>query len=314
MVVWSQKVISDFKFKIMYRIIQKRNWLFAFSILVMVPGIVALFAWGLKLGIDFTGGSLIDLKFTKGRPETAQIQELVKQSGVGEAQLQTKGESGMALRLRHLTNEEHQKLIDDLKAKFAVEEESYETVGPTIGKELRDKSITLTVLVLVFIVAYIAWSFRKVSRGPVKSWAYGLAAVIALIHDLVVVVGIFAILGHYFNIELDSLFVTAVLTVLGFSVHDTIVVFDRIRERIGISSTKSFEDLVNESLNQTLVRSLNTSLTTLLVLFALYLFGGESIKNFILALLIGITSGTYSSIFVAAALLVVWHDWKKKVA
>jgi len=135
-----------------------------------------------------------------------------------------------------------------------------------------------------------------------------------LIHDLFVVVGIFAILGHYFDIELDSLFVTALLTVLGFSVHDTIVVFDRIRERIGLSSSKSFEDLVNESLNQTLVRSLNTSLTTLLVLFALYLFGGESIKNFTLALLIGITSGTYSSIFVAAALLVVWYNWKQKKA
>ena len=297
----------------MYNIIQKRNWLFALSILVMIPGLIALSVWGLKLGIDFTGGSLVDLEFTQGRPETAQIQEVIKQSGVGEVQLQTKGEKEMVLRLRHLANEEHQKLISALQTKFNnVEERSYETIGPTIGKELRDKSITLTALVLIFIIVYIAWSFRKVSRGPVKSWAYGLAAVIALIHDLIVVVGIFAILGHYFNIELDSLFVTAVLTVLGFSVHDTIVVFDRIRERIGLSSAKSFEDLVNESLNQTLVRSLNTSLTTLLVLFALYLFGGESIKNFILALLIGITSGTYSSIFVAAALLVVWHDWKKK--
>ena len=299
----------------MYQIIQKRNWLFALSILVLVPGIIAFATWGLKLGIDFTGGSLIDLAFTSGRPEIALIQQVITKTGVGEAQLQTKGDQEIVVRLPHLTNDQHQKVIGDLRAKFTgLEERSYETIGPTIGKELRDTSVTLTILVLVFIVAYVAWSFRRVSRGPVKSWAYGLAAVIALIHDLFVVVGIFAILGHYFNIELDSLFVTALLTVLGFSVHDTIVVFDRIRERLGLSAGKSFEDLVNESLNQTLVRSLNTSLTTLLVLLALYLFGGESIKNFTLALLIGITSGTYSSIFVASALLVVWHDWKRKSA
>ncbi len=296
----------------MYNIIQKRNWLFALSILVLVPGLIAFSMWGLKLGIDFTGGSLVDLEFTAGRPEIAKVEEVVQKSAVGEAQLQTKGEKGMVVRLPHLTSDQHQKLISALRAKFVgVEESSYETIGPTIGKELRDTAVTLTIVVLIFIVAYIAWSFRKVSRGPVKSWAYGLSAVIALVHDLFVVLGIFAILGHYFNIELDSLFVTALLTVLGFSVHDTIVVFDRIRERIGLSATKSFEDLVNESLNQTLVRSLNTSLTTLMVLLALYLFGGESIKNFTLALLIGITSGTYSSIFVAAALLVVWYDWKK---
>lgn len=297
----------------MFNIIQKRNWLFGLSVVILIPGIVALFAWGLKLGIDFTGGTLMDLEFTKERPEVVLVQEVIQKSiNIKDAQLQTKSDKQIVVRMPHLTSDQHVKLVGDLQTKFAgLEERSYETIGPTIGKELRDKALTLVVLVLVFIVVYIWWSFRKVSRGPVKSWAYGLAAVIALVHDLFVVVGIFAILGHYFNIEIDSLFVTAMLTVLGFSVHDTIVVFDRIRERINISATKSFEDLVNESLNQTLVRSLNTSLTTLLVLLALYLFGGESIKNFVLALLIGITSGTYSSIFVASALLVVWHDWKK---
>ena len=169
-------------------------------------------------------------------------------------------------------------------------------------------------LVLVDIILYISWAFRRVNIGPVPAWVYGMSAIIALVHDVFIVVGIFAILGHWFGIEIDSLFVTAMLTVLGFSVHDTIVVFDRVRERLIQGREQTFEDTVNVSLNQTLVRSLNTSTTTLLVLCALFLFGGVTIKNFSLALLIGIASGTYSSIFVASPLLVVYNSWRRRRA
>ncbi len=297
----------------MYRIIQKRNWLFGLSLAVMVPGIIAWVMFGLKLGLDFTGGSRLTVAFAEARPESVKVAELVTSVGVGTATAQTAGDKEIIIRLPNLTNDQRQQVLTSVQGAYpGATETAFESVGPTLGKELFKRAVIAIGLVLLAIVFYISWAFRKVRIGPVPSWVYGVSAIVALFHDLLVVIGIFALLGHYAHVEIDALFVTALLTVLGFSVHDTIVVFDRVRERLRVGHEMSYEETVNVSLNQTLVRSLNTSLTTLLVLTALYLFGGESIRNFTLALLIGIASGTYSSIFVASPLLVVYERWRAR--
>lgn len=291
----------------MYRIVQKRNYLFALSVLLLVPGIVAYAIWGLRLGIDFTGGT--DVTISAPSAPTIETVQRALSPYLGQGSIQFGDRPSVFIaRLPYLTND--QRL--GLQAKLTTEVqgatiESFETVGPTIGRELQRRAVVAVTLVLLAIIIYVTWAFRKVSSGPVPSWMYGLAALIALVHDVFMVIGVFAVLGHIYGIEVNALFVTALLTVLGFSVHDTIVVFDRIRERLRTSMAHSFEDLVNESLNQTLIRSINTSLTTVIVLTALLLFGGASIRHFVLALTIGIVSGTYSSIFVAAPLLVVYE-------
>jgi preprotein translocase subunit SecF len=204
---------------------------------------------------------------------------------------------------------EHDKILAQLKSKFGdITEDQYTSIGPIIGKELRKNAIWQLALVSLGIVFYIAYAFRKVSK-PVSSWRFGWAAIIALLHDLFIVVGTFSLLGHFFGIEVDSLFITALLTVLGFSVHDTIVVFDRIRENLRLRAGTSLPQIINSSINQTLVRSLNTSLTVIFVLAALLLFGGVTIRYFVLALLVGIIAGTYSSIYIASPVLIVWHNW-----
>jgi len=232
---------------------------------------------------------------------------------LGTIKAQPLGDNEMTIRLKNIDNDKYQSVLAFLDEKFgSVEEKSFESIGPTIGQELRDKAIVAVILVLIFIIIYISFAFRKISGGVVKSWVYGLGALVALFHDILIVVGIFAILGKFWQIEIDILFITALLTVLGFSVHDTIVVYDRVRERLKTNYNQTFEETVNESVNQTLIRSINTSLTTLLVLLALYLFGGESIKLFILALMVGIIAGTYSSIFIASPFLVTWQKIRKR--
>ena len=191
-----------------------------------------------------------------------------------------------------------------------VEELHFETIGPSIGKELKRRATYAIVIALLVIIAYIAWSFRRVSK-PVASWKYGVAAIVALFHDVILVVGVFALLGRYAGIEIDTAFIAALLTVLGYSVNDTIVVLDRVRENLP-RSNEDFLGTVNASINQTLARSINTTLTTVLALIALLLFGGETIRYFILALTIGIASGAYSSIFIAAPILVIWEKWQRR--
>lgn len=297
----------------MYRIVQKRNIFFTLSLIFVIPGLVAWAVWGLRLGIDFTGGTLLRGSFGTSVPTTAEIESIVRDIGIGKIHVQTSENNGVILRMEHITNEQHDSILTALQKKDAsFTEASFETIGPTIGAELKRKAIVATILVLALIVVYVTWAFRKVSAGPVPSWVYGASAIVALIHDVGIVIGVFAILGHFGGVEVDALFVTALLTVLGFSVHDTIVVYDRIRERVLHSIGKNFDEVVNESLNQTMVRSINTSLTAIFILIALVLFGGGSIQHFILALLIGIAAGTYSSIFVAASLLVVWNNWKQR--
>lgn len=287
---------------------------FAVSLLIMIPGIVALFLWGLHLSIDFTGGSRIEFQMSnvKSQISNNEIEKIIEKQGVDVVSIQKSGNDTVIIRTKPIDQKRHQEVLRVLQKQDAsVKEISFETVGPTIGGETTANAFKSVLIACLLIVLYLAWSFRSVPK-PASSWRFGMCTVAALLHDVVVVIGIFAILGHFFGVEIDSLFITAVLTVIGFSVHDTIVVFDRIRENLRKMGNVSFSEIVNESIVQTLNRSLNTSLTTLLVLFALFLFGGESIKWFVVALLIGIISGTYSSIFNAAPLLVVWEEWSRR--
>lgn len=291
----------------MYRIIQHRRWYYALSILILVPGLIGLGLWGLRLGIDFSGGTAIEYANVASPEALNTLAEQIR-TVVPEATLVAGEGASVTVRTPTLRTEQREQIRAVVADRLpTIQETSFETIGPTVGQELRQRAVTSIILVLLGILLYISWAFRRASTGPVRSWVLGAATLIALVHDIVIVLGIFAILGHYARVEIDSLFVTALLTVLGFSVHDTIVVFDRVRERLLTSSADSFENTVNESVNQTLGRSLATSLTTLFVLVALWLFGGEAIRHFALALLIGIAAGTYSSIFVASPLLVTWE-------
>ena len=291
-------------------IVKYKNLFFAFSLIIIIPGIFALFMWGLKVGIDFAGGTLWEVKVAAS-VDSGKIHEFLSNEGGEISQVAQTAQDTYLVRLK-TTNEE---TLNGLRTKV---DETYgpsedirlETVGPTISKELAQKAIIAVLLAIAGIVVYLTWSFRQVPK-PASSLAFGVCTVIALLHDVLVLVGVFAILGHFFAIEVDVLFITAVLTVIGFSVHDTIVVFDRIRENLKKYDDYPFENVVNHSILQTFSRSLNTSLTAVFVLLALFLFGGETIKTFVLALLIGIISGTYSSIFNAAPILVIWENRKK---
>jgi len=267
---------------------------FGISLLVLIPGTVSLIKNGLKLSIDFTGGTLLEVQ-TSAPNAFETIKKLKEVSSVQKSEDNT-----YLLRMHEINNDQKNKLIEEMSKELRdLKEKRFETVGPVIGKELTQKAVVAVIVASIAIIFYIAWSF--------KDWKFGMSAVLALIHDALVVLGVFSLLGVKWGVEIDVLFVTAVLTVIGFSVHDTIVVFDRIRENLPKMPKVSFSEVTDFSLTETLVRSLNTSITVLLTLLALLLFGGETIRWFIVALLVGIFSGTYSSIFNAAPLLVLWE-------
>lgn len=319
----------------MYRIIQKRNIWLSISIILMAISVAAISVWGLKFGIDFTGGALMEVKYQADRPAVSEVQTALQNLNLGSLIVQTVDEDGMILRFQDSSEEKHQAVKEALAALSKdseqkpqeleidgpegveiklndttnFEELSYDSVGPTVGAELKKKSVNAILLVLIAIVLFVAYAFRRVSK-PVESWKYGVAAVIALFHDVVISLGAFAFLGKFWGIEMDSSSVAAILTVLGYSVNDTIVVFDRLRENLP-RSNDDFETTVNTSLNQTMVRSIYTSMTVILVLLAIVFFGGESIKGFAAVLAIGIFAGTYSSIFVASPILVIWEKLRK---
>ena len=291
-------MINFMKYKVVYFII---------SILIILPGLYFLFTDGIKFGIDFTGGALLEYRFEKSVPLDVLKGEITNQ-GVEVGQITEIGSNTYVIRTKPLDQNKISKLKEGLDKKFGkIEVRREEFVGPVVGSELRQKAIYAVFLSSLFIVLYITFSFRKVPK-PASSLRFGICAVVALVHDVLLVLGVFAILGKFLEVEIDTLFVTAMLTIIGFSVHDTIVVFDRIRENLIKNVDKKFTDVANLSIVQTLARSLNTSLTVVFVLTALLLFGGETIRWFVVALLVGIVSGTYSSIFNATALLVWWEE------
>jgi len=293
-------------------IIGRRRIWYLISLILIIPGIVALIFWKIPTGIDFTGGTLIDVSFNNTTTKDT-VTSALSDADFKNISVQQSATNEFVIRAGVLDQTGQQNLQDTLKKIGDYKQNRFETVGPTVSSDLKKKAIIAVILASLAIIIYIAIAFRKVPK-PASSWRFGLCAVIALIHDLAFVIGGFAILGHFFGYEVDSLFITALLTIMGFSVHDTIVVFDRIRENLRKSPSTGFEENVNNSILQTLNRSLNTSFTVLIVLLTLFLLGGTSLKHFMLALILGIAIGTYSSIFNASPLLVSWQAWSMRRA
>lgn len=295
----------------MLPIIKNRKIWFIFSSLILTVSIISIALFRFNLGIDFTGGTLLEVEFKNSEVDSNKIKEILEPLDLGDISVQTGEGQNFLIRTKHIDEIKHQEILNIFREQITMEEgleleeKRFETIGPTIGEELKKKAVMAIALVLVAVILYIAWVFRKVS-GKIPSWKFGISAIIALVHDIIIVLGIFSILGRYLDIEINSMFVIALLTVLGYSVNDSIVVFDRIRYNI-LKGSYEFEETVEKSVNQTLVRSINTSVTTLLVLLVLYLFGGATIQWFVMALIIGVIAGTYSSIFVASPILVAWE-------
>ena len=294
----------------MYNIIGNKYIFLGISGLLIIAAVVAIATFGYKEGIDFLGGTSWQIKFAKQTSGDAVQEALTKEFKLTEiAALPEPTTHSIILRLPELTEGLHQQYRQVLEKNFgSLEELNYETIGPAIGSELRRKAIYAFLGVIIGISLYIAFAFRKVSR-PVSSWNYGFITLLTLFHDAIIPLGLFAYLGHYYGAEVNTNFIVAILVVMGFSVHDTIVVFDRIRENIRIEKSSSFDfaPLVNKSVNETMIRSINTSLTLVLVLLALLIFGSANLMYFVLTILLGVVVGTYSSIFVASPLLVLWN-------
>ncbi len=278
--------------------------------ILMVASIASLVVLGVEFGIEFTGGSNMEVDFTQNRPSNEQITKSLESFNLGDIVVQPTGDNGAILQFKGIDEATHQNVLLELGKLSPIQEKSFQFIGPSVGQELKNKTVIAILLSLLAITLYIAFAFRKVSR-PVASWKYGITSLIALVHDILIPLGVFSLLGYFYNVEITIPIVAALLTILGFSVHDTIVIFDRIRENLLRRGTELFNETVDISLNQTLGRSISTTLTTLFVMISIFFFGGETLKWFSLALIIGITSGVYSSIFIAGPLLVTWQKWSE---
>lgn len=289
-------------------IIKQRKIFYIVSSILVGFSLGFLVIFGIKFGIDFTGGSLVEVAFLEERPSSQEIRDVLSEVEFMEGvSIRQSGEASVVLRSKEITNIQKDQLLETLQDQFTVEEERFSTIGPSLGSELKTKSIFAVLVALGLIVLFIAYAFRHVSK-PVSSGKYGTITIVAFLHDLILPLGVFSLLGYFFGVEVDSLFVTALLVILGYSINDTIVVFDRIRENLlplnDDAKKKRFEEIVGRSIEETYVRSINTSLTTILALVALYVFGGSTTQAFALALIVGVIAGTYSSIFLASSLLV----------
>lgn len=298
----------------MINIIGRKKIFLSISALVIIAAVAAIAVFGFRQGIDFAGGTLWQFSIAKDAPSIGALQDFFQSNLNGaEAFITYDASSGSFIaRLPAISEPDHQKLANLLKTSYtSFAEAGFQSIGPSVGGELRKNSLIAMVLVIIGISLYVAFAFRKVFQ-PVSSWAYGFITLLTLFHDVIIPAGLLALLGHYAKIEIDSNFMVALLVVMGFSVHDTIVVFDRIRENLLLDRGKTaFPELVNRSVNQTMARSVNTSLTLILVLLALFFAGPASLHYFVLTLLVGVTTGIYSSIFVASPLLVLWQGRKK---
>ena len=283
------------------------------SALFVALSIASISIFGLKPGIDFKGGSSLELNYPVTRPTILEVKGALLNAGFGDASVQPVGEKGFIVKSRSLSEEERATVVTlaGFGGSVEVEQKSFTTIGPSVGSELKKKAIASIILVFIAIILFVAYAFRRVSR-PVSSWKYGLVVITALIHDIIIPSGIFAALGYIYGLEIDILFVVALLTTLGISISDTIVVFDRIRENLTAKQNKPFEQLVGESLSQTFARSINTSIVVLLMVLSLVFFGPKSTQLFSIILAIGMFFGIYSSIFLASPLLVIVEKMQKK--
>lgn len=290
-------------------IIKYKKIFVTISAVLVSLSIVSIIFFGLNFGIDFKGGSLLEVEYTNSRPEQSIVEEGIKSLSVGEILIQPMGDNGYSIKTRDITEGERASIMGVLGSDAT--EKSFTSIGPSVGAELVRKSIISFILVALGIIFWIAFSFRKVSK-PVSSWKYGFIAIGALIHDITISAGVFAFLGFLTGAEVDTLFVVAILTILGLSVSDTIVVFDRIRENIRIGHFKTFEETVGRSISQVYTRSIATSSTVIIALLALVFFGSASTRVFAIMLTAGMFFGTYSSIFLASPLLVFVEGWQTK--
>lgn len=309
------------------KVVKNRKIWLSISAVLMSVSLVFIFLWGFNFGIDFTGGSLLEVKFKGEAPSVLEVRESLSEIELDSLTVQSTEGNTFVLKFKNIDSESHYSALEALNVLALetnnpdgeydfvsylendfFEEVQFNSVGPSIGQELKSKSFNTMAIVLILIILYVALVFRKVSR-PVSSWNYGISAIIALFHDVLIVLGVFAFLGKFYGVEINTPFIAAILTVLGYSVNDSIIVFDRIRESLP-KSNDNFVNTIDRSIKQVLVRSLNTSFTTLLVLLSILFFGGETIKDFVLALSIGIFVGTYSSIFIASPLLTLFDRRK----
>ena len=300
----------------MLNVISNRKVFLSLSGLLVVVSATVIIIFGFIQGVDFKGGTLWQFQITENTPEKAALENFIEENlGVGDVQLNFDQNNGnFFLRFKEITEDTHQTFFKTLENQYSgFEELSFQSIGPSVGENLRKNAIIAVVLSLIAVSLYIAFVFRKTSK-PISSWKYGVVTMVTLSHDIVIPAGILAVLGRYIGLEIDSNFIVALMVIMGFSVHDTIVVFDRIRENLTLDQGRSdFGKVINDSVNQTIARSINTSLTLILVLLALYFVGPVNLKFFILTLLIGTTAGVYSSIFVASPLLLTWHNLGKRI-
>ena len=296
----------------MIDILSKRYIYFAISLLVILPGLIILASRGLPLSIDFTGGSLLEVQFADGNSvPSAELVQLYENAGIVDAQVQTTDSGTLVIRSSFLSNETRDLILSEMREQSGGEVSviQFDSVGPSIGAAVASRAVLAVAVAALGVIVYITWAFSKVPNA----FRYGVCAVIAMIHDVAVVFSVAGIGALFFNWQMDSLFLTALLTVIGFSVQDKVVVFDRIRENTNIFRRLEYEKLVNHSIVQTLQRSINTQLMTVeFLLLALALFGGITLQEFAVILLVGLFSGTYSSIFIAAPILVLWEkrEWE----
>jgi preprotein translocase subunit SecF len=298
-------------------IARHQKYFLSIPIVFSAFALIAIGMFGLKPGIDLTGGSLLEISYPNGRPAAEDVRAAISPLDYGQVLVQPTGKQDYLLRQRALSPAEKEALLQALASASGseVKEIQFNSIGPSIGAELMKKAWIAIVLVTLSIILFIAFAFRKVSK-PIASWKYGVTAIITLLHDILVPLGLFAYLGHARGAELDALFIVALLTILGISINDTIVVFDRIRENLHRNDESNrheeFEAVVSRSISQTVVRSINTSVTVIIVLFALFYLGPAATKDFSLTLIVGMVAGTYSSIFLASPLLVIWDNWQHK--
>lgn len=297
--------------------VKYRKIFYSISVILIGASIGALLMWGLNLGIDFKGGSLLSVVYAGNKPDVQMVTSSLEELNFGGVSVREAGPNGYIIRTREINQDEKNEILRNLSfgSTYSPQETEFSSVGPVLGAEAVRKSYISIVLVLLAIVLFVTFAFRKVSK-PISSWIYGSIAIIALLHDVIIPTGLFSVLGHYYGYEVDTLFVTALLVILGFSVHDTIVVFDRVREHLrnnfDRNSKEDFETTVGKSVSETMVRSINTSLTTLLAIVVLYILGPEATRHFSLALGVGIIVGTYSSVFIGSPLLVTINKIKGK--
>lgn len=290
------------------KFVKYRKIYFVFSGILILGSLISLVIFGLKPGIDFTGGSILEIEYKTERPENRIIREHLAGFDLGEIVIQPTNEKGVILKMKALSEETQQQILEKLRESGALEVRRFESIGPVIGRELKEKTKVLIIISLVAILLYIYIAFKRVSK-PVSSWQYGLVSLFCLSHNILIPLAIFSILGKFYGLQITIPIITALLTIVGYTINDVVVVYDRIRENL-LRQKLTFEETINFAINQSLTRQINTSLTTLFPLFFIFFLGGETLKYFALALILGILAGTYSSIFLASPILVTWLKWR----